>query len=208
MCPTPCAKIAKFLFVARSEIRKQRHINAMLVSLLHIAANQAGAPCSLWLRFAWVVDDAKCIVVTRVCVCVCPRPHADVTLRHGRGCPLVVHYWADLQSVHGLRCYDNIAPNAKCQRVLCTRSMPGLCIFFVATCDVQLKMRHVAATTMSSSNSSCIIYIRQQISTTWPKCMTHHKHSSVENSNKKASIRWQDSARRQFQAGLIGDVGL
>jgi len=26
--------------------------------------------------------------------------------------------------------------------------------------------------------------------------------------NKKASIRWQDSARRQFQAGLRGDVGL
>jgi len=25
---------------------------------------------------------------------------------------------------------------------------------------------------------------------------------------KKASIRWQDSARRQFQAGLKGDVGL
>ena len=23
--------------------------------------------------------------------------------------PLVVHYWADLQSVHGFRCYDNIA---------------------------------------------------------------------------------------------------
>jgi len=29
-----------------------------------------------------------------------------------------MHYWADLQSVHGFRCYDNIAPNAKCQRVL------------------------------------------------------------------------------------------
>jgi len=29
-----------------------------------------------------------------------------------------VHYRADLQSVHGFRCYDNIAPNAKCQRVL------------------------------------------------------------------------------------------
>jgi len=26
--------------------------------------------------------------------------------------------------------------------------------------------------------------------------------------HKKASIRWQDSARRQFQAGLKGDVGL
>ena len=29
-------------------------------------------------------------------------------LGSGRGCPLVVHYWADLQSVHGLRCYANI----------------------------------------------------------------------------------------------------
>ena len=29
-------------------------------------------------------------------------------LGSGRGCPLVVHYWADLQSVHGLRCYGNI----------------------------------------------------------------------------------------------------
>ena len=29
-------------------------------------------------------------------------------LGSGRGCPLVVHYWADLQSVHGMRCYGNI----------------------------------------------------------------------------------------------------
>ena len=25
------------------------------------------------------------------------------------GCPLVVHYWTDLQSMHRFRCYDNIA---------------------------------------------------------------------------------------------------
>ena len=31
--------------------------------------------------------------------------------------PIVVHYWADLQSVHGFRCYDNMATNAKCERV-------------------------------------------------------------------------------------------
>ena len=51
-----------------------------------------------------------------VCVCVClsaaVRQHyytdPDVTWGHGRGCPLVVHYWADLQSRHGLRCYGNI----------------------------------------------------------------------------------------------------
>ena len=55
---------------------------------------------------------------TRLCVCVSVclsadvRPHyctdPDVTWRCGRGCPLVVHYWADLQSGHGLRCYGNI----------------------------------------------------------------------------------------------------
>jgi len=32
--------------------------------------------------------------------------------------PLVVHYLADLQPVHGFRCYDNTVLNAKCQRVL------------------------------------------------------------------------------------------
>jgi len=48
--------------------------------------------------------------------CYCTDP--DVTWGNCRGCPLVVHYWVDLQLVHGFRCYDNIAPNAKCQRVL------------------------------------------------------------------------------------------
>jgi len=50
----------------------------------------------------------------RLCVCLSAavRPHCctdpDVTWGRGRGCPLVVHYWAHLQSVHGLRCYGNI----------------------------------------------------------------------------------------------------
>jgi len=67
-----------------------------------------------------LVDDAKYIVVTRVSVCVCLSvcvsvraaclhycTDPDVTWGSGRGCPLVVHYLADLQSVHGLRCYGN-----------------------------------------------------------------------------------------------------
>jgi len=79
-----------------------------------------------------------------LCVCLQPHSHAilhgpDVTWENGRGCPLVMHYWADLQSVHGFCCYDNIVPcllavgahdsivaNAKCQRVHAyTRCMPG-----------------------------------------------------------------------------------
>jgi len=31
------------------------------------------------LHCAWVVDDAKCIVVTSVCLCVCLRPYAHTT---------------------------------------------------------------------------------------------------------------------------------
>jgi len=46
-----------------------------------------------------------------VCVCLSACLHycmdPDVTWGSGRGCPLVVHYWADLQSVHGLPCYGN-----------------------------------------------------------------------------------------------------
>jgi len=51
----------------------------------------------------------------------------DVTWRNGRGCPLVVDYWADLQSVHGFRCYDNSAER-EMSASACTRSMPGFVI--------------------------------------------------------------------------------
>jgi len=55
-------------------------------------------------------------VVTRVCLSVCVSVHGaclhyctdpDITWWNGRRCPIVVHYWVDLQSVHRLRCYDN-----------------------------------------------------------------------------------------------------
>ena len=49
-------------------------------------------------------------MVKRVCVSAplhnCTDP--DVTLGNGMGCRLVVHYWEDSQSVHGLRYYGNI----------------------------------------------------------------------------------------------------
>jgi len=59
-----------------------------------------------------------CCGHARLCVCLCVclsaavRPHCctnpDVIWGRGRDCPLVVHYWADLQLGHGLRCYGNI----------------------------------------------------------------------------------------------------
>jgi len=79
------------------------------------------------LHFVWGIVEAKCISRVSVCVCVCvslprciptPCTDLDVTWENGRGYPLVVHCWADLQSVHGFRCYDDIVPNANCQRLL------------------------------------------------------------------------------------------
>jgi len=53
------------------------------------------------------------VSVCRVCLSLAAFPPGctdpDVILGNGRKCPIVVHYWADLQSVHGFRCYDNIA---------------------------------------------------------------------------------------------------
>jgi len=47
-----------------------------------------------------------------VCLSLAAFPHyctdPDVTCGNGSGCPVVVQYWADLQLVHGSRCYDNI----------------------------------------------------------------------------------------------------
>jgi len=69
------------------------------------------------------IGHGRLCVCVPVCLFLAAFPHyftdPDVTWGSGRGCRLVEHYCADLQSVHGFRCYDNIAPNnAKCQRVL------------------------------------------------------------------------------------------
>ena len=65
-------------------------------------------------------SQEKCILVTPVCVCVCVSvclslaaflhhcTDPDVTLGNDMGCPLIVHSWADLQSVYAFRCYGNI----------------------------------------------------------------------------------------------------
>ena len=146
-----------------------------------------------WLHFAWVVGDAKSIVVTTLCVCLWLSLIAcsHYTLLHGPGCnfgewwgcSLVVHYWAYLQSVLGFRCYDNIAPcvlaisahdtvaaNAKCQRV--TRSAPGWSERWHAVAA------SIAPAIMTDS-------IKRRLRTTPMHCYTHEylKHAVI--------VRWQ-----------------
>ena len=105
-----------------------------------------------------------------VCVCVCVSvwlsvsacpdycTYSDITWMNGRGCPVVVHCWADLQSVHGLCCYDNIAANAKCQRVLCSRSVPDLICVYTNVDEVcrWVSMLSVFGSCWSLSVSLCL----------------------------------------------------
>jgi len=99
-----------------------------------------------------------CIGHGRLCVCVSVCTFRRIpTLLHGpgcklgngKGCPVVVHYWADLQSVHGFRCYDNVhaykfialytANTHSAKREMsasaCTRSMPDLLIVWESFCN-------------------------------------------------------------------------
>jgi len=71
--------------------------------------------------------------IGRGCLCVYMSvPRRIATLLHGHGCklgngigcPLVVHYLADLQSVHGFRCYDNSAER-EMSASACSCYMPG-----------------------------------------------------------------------------------
>jgi len=62
-----------------------------------------------------------------LCVCLSVSLHFSTLLHVTWGCPLVVHYWADLQSVHRFRCYDSIVLEREMSSVACTRSMPGFC---------------------------------------------------------------------------------
>ena len=89
----------------------------------------------------YIGHDSLCV---SVCLSLAVFPHycmdLDVTWGNGRGCPLVVHYWADLQSVHGFHCYDNIhvcklialytanvyCAECKMSASACTRSPAGL----------------------------------------------------------------------------------
>jgi len=83
---------------------------------------------SLFITFCVSCRRRKmyCSHARLLCVClsaaVCPQycMDPDVTWGRGRGCSLVVHYWADLQSVHRLRCYGNTTRTlvyAGCARV-------------------------------------------------------------------------------------------
>ena len=74
---------------------------------------------------------ARLCVCVSVCLSAAVRPHyytdPDVTWGRGRGCPLVVHCWADLKAGHGLRYYGIITQRTLVTSLRPSRDMTTLC---------------------------------------------------------------------------------
>ena len=68
--------------------------------------------CMRHSRGEMYICHGRLSVCVSDCLSLAAFPHysmdPDVTWGNGPGCPLVPHYWADFQSVHGFRCCDNI----------------------------------------------------------------------------------------------------
>jgi len=89
--------------------------NCNFISLLYIWLILF-SPCNVYAVITFRVSrrrremycgHARLYVCLSAAACLHYCTDADVTWGSGRACSLVVHYWADLQSVHGLRCYGN-----------------------------------------------------------------------------------------------------
>ena len=147
----------------------------------------------------------------------------DVTWANGRGCPLVVHIWADFQPVHGFHCYDNIAPrgfaisahdnSGKCEMLVtaCTRSMPGRCCCGVcdtssltSTTPVSVNMtvkasqrgRHGSQRTLVTYSKSTTY---SGMTTSWLKM--NHSYCLLAQSHLWLSLKFSVN-RRQIAGGV------
>ena len=60
------------------------------------------------------------------------------SLGSGRGCPIVVHHWADLQLVHGLRCYGNITRTRNVSEYMLVLALCLVEIMVIHTNDIPL----------------------------------------------------------------------
>jgi len=111
--------------------KKQHHLAFSLIGQILRSSSLVITFCVRRSRGKMYIGDVH------LCVCVCPSTHAHTTAWTWMwlwgmvgGCSVVVHYWADLQSVDGFCCCDN-SPNTKCQRVL----VLALCLVMAALCS-------------------------------------------------------------------------
>jgi len=86
------AQVANFDFHIPTVIPSHERCRAHVLQLEEYSQELSSTIPKHLLHFAWVVDDAKCIVVMRICLCVCLSlaslqhycTNPDVTWRNGR----------------------------------------------------------------------------------------------------------------------------
>jgi len=84
--PTPLSCVVSFLFIITFRVSRRR--------------------CEMYCGYPRLCVCLSVCLSAAACLHYCTDP--DVTWGSGRGWSIVVHYWVDLQSRHGLRCYGNI----------------------------------------------------------------------------------------------------
>jgi len=118
-------------FIENRQIFTQLNYNCAKLPNFEDLKTCLGRPCFRGHSVHW----SRASLTMCVCLSLVAFPYyctdPDVSWGDDRRYPLVVQYWPDLQSVHGFRCYDNITPNAKCQRELVLALVPVFCIFAV-----------------------------------------------------------------------------
>ena len=96
----------------RTDRRRRLHYHAALMRSVTTSSSSVFTFRVRRSRGERYIDHARLCVCLSVCLslasCLHYCTYPDVTCGYGTGCPLVVHYWADLQSVHRFRCYGNI----------------------------------------------------------------------------------------------------
>ena len=115
-----------------------------LIQLLHFALGIAK-------RNVYWSHPSVCVSVCvwlslAACLHYCMYP--DVTLGNGRWCPIVVHCWTDLQSVHGFHCYGNICTKCEMSVFLYGWFLNGIKDLFTFV----NRMKFVSAKSHSTSN--------------------------------------------------------
>jgi len=85
------------------------YVTVCYVIMLHLCLINVNELKKITIVTFCVIDRQHEMYIRHACLCVCLSVDLDVTWGNGKGCPLVVHYWADLQLVHGFPCCDNIA---------------------------------------------------------------------------------------------------
>jgi len=134
-----------------------------------------------------------------VCVClsVCVSVRGRMpTLLHGPGCnllsgrgyPLVVHYWADLQLGHGLHCYGNLTRNVSKYN---TRCMPSWFLWPPCVADADIIFL------------SCSFFFLSSIFFSSPNVSRHRLHVYHTSKHVLASVRISDAGLKRAACGSL-----